>query len=180
MDLPDEPIVNLLVQSPIEDILRFCSVNQQAARICSNDHLWKLLVQRDYPQIKVNLGGRKYRQFYFDIIPVEIYLDKTPLGTFRYDSAEIWNILTPFTQIMTRPWVAAYLDANGKVIGLQSKERMFYRFGPLDRIRKIVIHTRLDLPLPSSIENVISIMVRGGELELMMIAEYLSENKSDS
>ena len=47
--LPDEMIRHLLLQMSPLDILNYCRVDHNVARICQGDLLWLMLLERDFP-----------------------------------------------------------------------------------------------------------------------------------
>ena len=109
--LPIELLYGLISDLPESEILRLCTTNRQIAGICSDSYLWRLKLQKDYPDIPISsepraqyleLGvhsdytKRRYRNFNPanidqwraielsnpNISPVEVF--HLPTGTYQY------------------------------------------------------------------------------------------------
>ena len=69
MELPIEPIVNILLNLPYKWVLSYCSTSREATQVCQNDYFWKLKVGHEYyPVSMYKPPNISYRQQYRDLI----------------------------------------------------------------------------------------------------------------
>ena len=52
---PPEIVERFLLKLPIEHIKQLCQVNKQVEEVCSSEHFWKQLVQRDFSRKNISL-----------------------------------------------------------------------------------------------------------------------------
>lgn len=64
--LPNELIIQILMNLDVKDILKLCQTNKRVADICQSNYLWKKLVARDFPDSFYIFGSQypDYRQAY--------------------------------------------------------------------------------------------------------------------
>jgi hypothetical protein len=60
--LPPEILINILSQSNITDILKFCQVSRYGNLLCNDENLWRGLIRRDFG---LNYQGSDSKREYF-------------------------------------------------------------------------------------------------------------------
>jgi alpha-tubulin suppressor-like RCC1 family protein len=63
VNLPPEQLIPILLNSDIESVLAFCSVNQRLASICKDEYIWERKYKKDYGSLRV-YPGLSWRENY--------------------------------------------------------------------------------------------------------------------
>lgn len=158
MEVPDDVVFVQLLALPIQEILIYCQTNRQINRVCQGEYLWRLLIERDFPQQFATLGTGSARELYLSsyIGPVTFYYHDLPMGRILMS---IPGLSTYVPGSLTHPFIAFYLDETGQYLGYQVQEGIDTTLTPeqLRRIREIrvysarFVHPRYGAAIPDAI-----------------------------
>ena len=92
-----DAIIQILLNSNIEDIAKYCQINRQARYICQNNHFWQQKYFKDFGQVESNLNTNWYQLYQkryklkWALNPKKgfiIMLGRTPIPAIIYGKSE--------------------------------------------------------------------------------------------
>lgn len=132
-DIPLHILYEQLSALPLEDILNLCQINKEYNKICNDNYLWRLKIQREFPGVDLTWVNIPLRNLYINLYTentksVKVFLNNQYALNIRVNKnnhQEIFDKVGRLANELNQPYIILYTDDQGQSVTFQTQSGVY-------------------------------------------------------